>query len=118
MGLPFELRDDKEIGGHLPAKGRHLQLLVAQQHLDDVDNDLFVPAGGWPSCGAGCGGHALVDLGCLCGKVNGAVDLACGQRVRRAQAREEPAIAADLALGMLQAPPGATRRDVAPAALG
>jgi len=53
----------------------------------------------------GVGRHALVDLGGVGSKVDGAVELPRAQRVGRIQAREQPASRQDLALGVTQAPP-------------
>ena len=92
--------------GHLRVHGGGLQLLVAQQHLDHADVDLLFQQVGGKAVAQDVGRHAFVDLGRIRGKVDGAVDLPGGQRVRRVQAREEPAVAADLALRMPQAPPG------------
>ena len=49
--------------------------------------------------------HALVDPGRFGSGVDGAVELARGQRVYGIHAREQPAVGQDLALVMTHAPP-------------
>ncbi len=97
----------QQIGGHVRVERGGLQLLVAQQHLDDADVDLLLQQVGGKAVAQRVHRHALVDLGRVGGGVDGAVELARGQRVHRVQAREQPAAAQDLALGMADAPPRA-----------
>ena len=80
---------------------------MAQQHLDDANVDLLLQQVGGEAVAQDVGRHALVDLGCISCLVDSAVELTRSHRVDRVQPGDEPAIAANLALGMTQTPPGA-----------
>jgi hypothetical protein len=79
----------------------------AQQHPDHADVDLLLQQVGGEGVVQRVHRHALVDLGRLGSSMDGTVELPRAQRVHRIKAREQPAVAQDLALGMAHTPPHA-----------
>ena len=77
----------QDLGGHVGVERRGLELLVAEQHLDHADVDLLLQQVGGKAVAQRVHRHALVDLRGLGGGMDGAVELARGQRVHRVRAR-------------------------------
>src|SRR5271169_1394236 len=97
----------QDLGGDLGIEGGGLELLVAEQHLDDANIDLLFEQVRRKAVSEGMHRDAPVDLGCGRGGVDGAVELARGERIDGVLTGEQPAAGEDPAFGMGVPPPGA-----------
>ena len=97
----------QEIGRHLRIECGRLQLLVAEQDLNDADVDLLFEEVSRKTVSQDMHRDWLVDLGGECGGVDGPVELAGTDRLDRVQSREQLAALKHLALGTGDSPPAA-----------
>src|ERR1700761_6630353 len=91
----------------LRIKRGRLQLLVAEQYLDDTDVDLLLQQMGRKAVAQRVHGDALVDIRCLGGGMDGAVELPRAERINRIEAGKQPAALQHPALRVRYAPPDA-----------
>src|ERR1051325_6697102 len=95
-------------------KSGGVELGVAEQHLDDADIGILLQQMRGEAVPQSVRRHPLLDPGSLGGGVDGAVELACRERIDRVVPREQPAARQQHAEP--PAPPATTRAAVRAAA--
>lgn len=78
----------QQVGGDLRVQSRGLQLLVSEPHLDDADINLLLKQMRGKAMAQRVHGDALIDARRLSRRVDGTIELARAQCIKRVQSRE------------------------------